>query len=122
MRSTLTASSAMALISISSVSMIFGSRIELLEKITPAPSPYRERRGSRGPLGPPARVAGRNARLRDVHPAGIPPRPHSLAAHLEDHGFRGYQEHRGGAADAGQHPAHQGLLGDDDPADRPDRA
>src|ERR1039457_5126075 len=99
MRSNLTASSAMALISISSVSMMSGSRIELLAWHKPAPSPYRERRGPRGPPGPPARVAGRNARLRDVHPAGLPPREHSLAAHLEDHGFCGHQEHRGGAAD-----------------------
>ena len=51
------------------------------------------------------------------HPDNTP-----LAAHSEDHRLQRHQEHRRGAPDAGQHPAHQGLLGDDDAADRADRA
>ncbi len=51
------------------------------------------------------------------HPDNTP-----LAAHSRDHRLRRPQEHRRGAPDARQHPAHQGLLGDDDAADRPDRA
>ena len=36
-------------------------------------------------------------------------------------GFRRYPRNRRFAADAGQHPAHQGVLGDDDAAHRADR-
>jgi aminodeoxyfutalosine synthase len=43
--------------------------------------PHRERRGPRRSPGEAARPAGRNARLRDLHPAGLPPRKHGVAAH-----------------------------------------
>jgi hypothetical protein len=39
------------------------------------------------------------------------------AAHFQNHRLRRHQEHRGGAFDARQHPAHQSLLGDDDADD-----
>ncbi len=85
--------------------------------------PHRERRGPRRPPG----EAARRCRTRPhgfvtfiplaFHPDNTP-----LQHIPQDHRVRRYQEHRGGAADARQHPAHQGLLGDDDAADRADRA
>ena len=53
--------------------------------------PHRERRGPRRSPGEAARAAGRNPRLRDLHPAGLPSRQHGAAAHLEDHRLRRHQ-------------------------------
>ena len=50
--------------------------------------------------------------------------PDNTALHHipQDHRLRRHQEDRRGAPDARQHSAHQGLLDDDDAADRADRA
>ena len=66
----------------------------------------------------PARAPGRDARLRDLHPARVPSRQHRAPPHPEDDGLRRHQEHRRRPADARQHRAHQGILGDDDAAHR----
>ena len=50
--------------------------------------PHRERRGSRRSPGEAARSAGRDPRLRDLHPAGVSSRQHAAAAHSEDHRIR----------------------------------
>ena len=60
--------------------------------------------------------------LRHFHPAGVSSRQHGPFAHPEDDRIRRSEEHRDLAADAGQHPAHQGLLGDDDADGGADRA
>ena len=42
--------------------------------------PPGERRGPRRPPGPPARLAGRNSRLRDLHSAGLPSRQYAASS------------------------------------------
>ena len=71
---------------------------------------HRDGRGARRSHAARARAAGRDRRLPGVHPAGVPSRqqPDAQAAGAERgrHAARA----RGGAADARQHPAREGVL------------
>ena len=60
---------------------------------------------------PAARVAGRDGRLPDVHPAGVPPRQHQAGAHAQAERPDGPEDDGGQPADARQLRAHQGVLG-----------
>ncbi len=80
--------------------------------------PHRERGGPRRSPVRLRSLAGRDRRLRHLHPAGLSPRQYAAPAHPEDHRFPGFEEHRGGPSAARQHSAHQGVLGNDDAAHR----
>ena len=85
-------------------------RLGMRSNVHDALRAHRDDRGARRPHAAGARAAGRDRRLPGVHPAGVPPRqqPDAQAAGA-DRG-RHAARPRGGAADAGQHPAHQGVL------------
>ena len=62
-------------------------------------------------------------RLRHLHPARVPSRTtRRCSTSRAPPGFDDLKNIAVVAADARQHPAHQGVLGDDDAADRADRA
>ena len=85
--------------------------------------PHRDRRGSRrSPGASCASLQDETDGFVTFIPLAFHPDNTALRAHSQDHRLRGYQEDRGGAPDARQHPAHQGLLDHDDAADRADRA
>ena len=73
--------------------------------------PHRERGTPHRPPGAAARVAGRDRRLPDVHPAGVSSRQHR-AAHIARRttGFEDLQGHRGGRLMLDNFAAHQGVL------------
>ena len=73
---------------------------------------HRDRRGARRSPGAPARAAGRDRRLPDLHPARVPQREQRAEQAAGTDGRRRSAHVRGGAPDARQHPARQGLLGD----------
>ena len=73
------------------------------------------------PPRPAPRAPGRDRRLPDVHPAGVPPGQLADGPHPEALGGDGPQGHGDQPADARQLPAHQGLLGHARPQDGPGR-
>ena len=75
--------------------------------------PHREGRAPHRPPDPPARASGRDRRLPDVHPAGVPPgQQHARPGIPKPSGMMDLQDDGHQPADARQLPAHQGLLGD----------
>src|SRR3569623_2435085 len=84
--------------------------------------PHRDGRGSRRSPAAPARAAGRDGRLPDVPPAGLPPRQQRADEAARADGRRGPAPLRGVAPAAAQHPAHQGLLDHAGREDGPDGA
>ena len=74
--------------------------------------PDREARRPDRPPPPAPRAAGRDRRVPDVHPAGVPPRNNSRMDELpKPSGRDGPEDDGHQPADARQLPAHQGLLG-----------
>ena len=89
--------------------------------------PHRNRRRPAGAPGHAARAAGRDRRLPDLHPAGLPPRPQRTGRGARPgghrhHRLRGPQEHRRRAALSGQRAARQDPLADGHAGALPDRA
>ena len=73
------------------------------------------------PPGPAPRAPGRDRRLPDLHPAGVPSRQLADGRHPQALGRDGPEDDGHQPADARQLPAHQGLLGDARHQDGPGR-
>ncbi len=83
------------------------------EQLHHALRPRRTARAQGRPPAAPARAPGRDGRLQRLHPARLPPREQLHGAEVPHHRDGRPAPHRHLAAGARQHPAHQGLLGDD---------
>ena len=71
---------------------------------------------------PPARTTGHHRRLPVLHPPGLPSGKHQVRPPSRPGSGGQAEGDRPVAPDAGQHPAHQGLLGDAGPGNRAARA
>ena len=81
--------------------------------------PHREAQAPDRPPDPPPRAPGRDRRVPDVHPAGVPSGQLADGRDPQALGRDGPQDDGDQPVDARQLPAHQGLLGDARASRRP---